>query len=264
VDHSAAVGAVRRHFDRLVEREWHRLEADASSRVSLEVHRRFLRRFVPRGARVLEVGAGPGRFTTELAARGARVVVTDLSPAQLAAHERRVRGTPVERCVLQRELLDVADTSRYADGEFDVVLAYGGALSYAFDRAADALRGLLRVVGPDGVVVASVVSLLGTWRHHLPDVVGVGAGDLPHVRRDGDVCRMYRWSDVVALVDAAGGMLVDGCASNWASLGESGSLERLAADRARWRRFLEHEVAACAEPGARDGGTHILFAVRPA
>ena len=225
MDHSAAVGAVRR----LGEREWHRLDADASSRVSLEVHRRFLRRFVPRGARVLEVGAGPGRFTTELAARGARVVVTDLSPAQLAAHERRVRGTPAERCVLQRELLDVADTSRYADGEFDVVLAYGG-----------------------------------TWRHHLPDVDGVGTDDLPHVRRDGDGCRMYRWSEVVALVDAAGGMLVDGCASNWASLGEPDSLERLAADRARWRRFLEHEVAACAEPGARDGGTHILFATRPA
>jgi hypothetical protein len=35
-----------------------------------------------------------------------------------------------------------------------------------------------------------------------------------------------------------------------------------AADRDRWRRFLEHEIAACAEPGARDGGTHILFAVR--
>jgi SAM-dependent methyltransferase len=264
VDHSAAVGAVRRHFDRLGDREWGRLEADVKGRVSFEVHRRFLRRFVPDGAHVLEVGAGPGRFTAELASLGGRVVVTDPSSAQLAAHERRLHRTPAERCVVRRELFDVRDSSRYADGEFDVVLAYGGPLSYAFDRAADALRGLLRVVGPDGVVVASVVSLLGTWRHHLPDVVGDGTGDLPHVRRDGDVCRMYRWSEVVALVDAAGGMLVDGCASNWASLGESGSLERLAADRDRWRRFLEHEVAACAEPGARDGGTHILFATRPA
>ena len=182
--------------------------------MSLEVHRRFLRRFVPRGARVLEVGAGPGRFTTELAARGCRVVVTDSVPrpaggarAQGARHAGRALRAA-------RELLDVADTSRYADGEFDVVLAYGGLLS-AFDRAADALRDLLRIVGPDGVVVASVVSLLGTWRHHLPDVV-VGTGDLPSAA-DGDGYRMYRWSDVVALVDAAGGMLVDGSASNWAS-----------------------------------------------
>jgi SAM-dependent methyltransferase len=275
VDHSAAVGAVRRHFDRLGDREWDRLEADVIGRVSLEVHRRFLGRFVPRGARALEVGAGPGRFTTELAASGCRVVVTDLSPAQLAAHERRVRGTPVERCVLRRELLDVTDTSGYADGEFDVVLAYGGPLSYVFDRAADALRGLLRVAGPDGVVVASVMSLLGTWRHNLRGVVAdaetagedandavLCTGDLRHVRPDDRACRMYRWSEVVALVDAAGGVLLDGSASNWASLGQPDSLARLAADRDRWRRFLEREVAACAEPGARDGGTHILFAAR--
>jgi hypothetical protein len=67
---------------------------------------------------------------------------------------------------------------------------------------------------------------------------------------------------VVELVHAAGGVLVDGSASNWASAGEPDSLAHVAADRDRWRRFLEHEVAACAEPGARDGGTHILFAAR--
>jgi SAM-dependent methyltransferase len=258
VDHSAAVGAVRRHLDRhddrLGEPGWGRPDADASGRVSREVHRRFLRRFVPRGARVLEIGAGANRFTTELAARGCRVVVTDPSSARLAAHERRVRGTPAERSVLRREVLDATDVSRYADGEFDVVLAYGGPLSAVRDCAAGALRGLLRVVAPDGIVVASVLSLLGSWRHHPP---GVHAAPEPAEGR-------YRWSEVVALVDAAGGELVDGSASNWASAGAPDSLAHLAADRDRWRRFLEHEVAACAEPGARDGGTHILFAARPA
>jgi SAM-dependent methyltransferase len=255
VDHSAAVGAVRRHFDRLGERESAHREADASGRVSLEVHRRFLRRLVPQGARVLEVGAGVGRFTTELAARGCRVVVTDSSAAQLAAHERRVRGTPTERSVLRREPLDVTGASPYADGEFDVVLAYGGLLSAVGEFATAVLRDMLRLVGPDGIVVASVLSLLGSWRHHLP---GLGApADNP---ADGTACRKYRWSEVVELVHAAGGVLVDGSASNWASVGEPDSLAHVAADRDRWRRFLEHEVAACAEPGARDGGTHILFA----
>lgn len=249
---------MRRHFDRLGEPEWGRPDADASGRVSREVHRRFLRRFVPRGARVLEIGAGSNRFTTELAARGCRVVVTDSSSARLAAHERRVRGTPAERSVVRREVLDATDVSRYADGEFDVVLAYGGplgeSLSAVRDCAAGALRGLLRIVAPDGVVVVSVLSLLGSWRHHPP-----GAGTQPDTAD-----RRYRWSEVVALVDEAGGELVDGSASNWASAGDPDSLEHLAADRDRWRRFLEHEVAACAEPGARDGGTHILFAARPA
>jgi SAM-dependent methyltransferase len=258
VDHSAAVGAVRKHFDRLGEHGPARSDTDACGRVSSEVHRRFLRRFVPRGAQVLEIGAGAHRFTVELAARGCRVVATDSSSARLAAHERGLRGTPAERCVLRREVLDGADVSRYADGEFDVVLAYGGPLSAVRCCAVGALRGLLRVVAPDGVVVASVLSLLGSWRHHPPGLGGHADG------RPETADRRYRWSEVVELVDAAGGRLVDGSASNWASAGDPGSLAHLAADRVAWRRFLEHEVAACAEPGARDGGTHILFAARPA
>ena len=262
MDHSAAVGAVRKHldrdFDRLGAQGWGRADADASERVSREVHRRFLRRFVPRGARVLEIGAGANRFTTELAARGCRVVVTDPSSARLAAHERRVRGTPAERSVLRREVLDATDVSRYADGEFDALLAYGSPLSAVYGCAAEVLRGLLRVVAPDGVVVASVLSLLGSWRQHPPGLDGSIGGDA-----DGETARRYRWSEVVSLVDEAGGELVDGSASNWASAGDPGSLALLAADRDRWRRFVEHEVAACAEPGARDGGTHILFAARP-
>lgn len=245
---------MRKHFDRLGEQGWGRPDSDAGHRVSREVHRRFLRRFVPRGARVLEIGAGADRFTTELAARGCRVVVTDPSSARLAAHERRVRATPAERSVLRREVLDATDVSRYADGEFDAVLAYGGPLSSIRGCAAGALRGLLRLVAPDGVVVASAPSLLGSWRHQPPGLDG----------RPEPADRRYRWSEVVALVHEAGGELVDGSASNWASAGDPGVLAHLAADRDRWRRFLDHEVAACSEPGARDGGTHILFAARPA
>ncbi|MDQ1603580.1 MAG: hypothetical protein QOE01_1425 [Actinomycetota bacterium] len=52
---------------------------------------------------------------------------------------------------------------------FESVLAYGGPLSYAFDEAATALSGLLRVTR--GPVVASVMSTLGAYRHLLPAVL---------------------------------------------------------------------------------------------
>src|SRR5439155_17362717 len=63
---------LRELFDEVGEGEWRRLDADARSRASLEIHRRFLARFLSPGMRVLEVGAGPGRFTVELAKLGCR------------------------------------------------------------------------------------------------------------------------------------------------------------------------------------------------
>ena len=92
--------ATRAYYDEFGDAEWNPLAADVAGRVSLEVHRRFLARFVRPGARVLEVGAGPGRFTTELAALGATVCApTETGPGvfnRAMPHHRSAseRGRP--------------------------------------------------------------------------------------------------------------------------------------------------------------------------
>lgn len=265
---------VRAYYDDLGDREWLRLEENVRGRVAHHVHRVFLERFVNSGDHVLEVGAGPGRFTFLLAELGARVEVTDFSPVQLALHRRHLAGTEAELAVSSRSLLDVCDTSHLAEAQFDLVLAFGGPLSYAFEESHRALTGLLRVTKPGGYVVASVMSWLGSWRHFLPsaleDARNVGedafdatltTGDLRHSQST-HVCQMFRARDVAELVAAAGGELVATSASNWASLADVDALEELESDPGRFERFLRHEVAACGEPGAVDGGTHILFAAR--
>lgn len=267
--------AIRAFYDEMGEAEWRRLEETPRGRVSFEVHRRFLSKFIRPDSRVLEVGAGPGRFTMELAALGASVAVTDISPVQLELHRRHVSGTPAEGAVESRWLLDVCETSHLPADSFDSVVAFGGPLSYAFEQADDALAGLIRITKPDGVVLASVMSLLGTWRYFLRSVVeetqkvGESANDL--VLTTGDlrhfggkhVCQMFRSSEVEALVRRCGGTVVASSASNWASLADEDLLLQLEGDGDRWAIFLDHEVAACAETGALDGGTHILFAARP-
>ena len=274
-DHAASVAGVQRYFDDLADGEWERLGDNLVGQVSFEVHRRFLARFVVPGMRVLEVGAGPGRFTIELAQLGATIVTTDLSPVQLALNERYVASAGCADAVERRELADICDLSRYATGEFDAVVAYGGPLSYAFEAAGEAMAELFRVVRPGGPVVASVMCTLGAYRHFLPGVVhmieGFGddandrvlaTGDLREVQPPGSghTCKMFRWPEVAALVASAGGEALAASASNWASLGDPAEVARLAADPIRWARFLDNEVALCAEPGVWDGGTHVLFA----
>jgi SAM-dependent methyltransferase len=265
---------MRAFYDTLGEGEWTRLESSPRGRVAYEVHRQFLERFVKRGDHVLEIGAGPGRFTFDLARLGATVEVTDFSPVQLELHRQHVGDTPAETAVASRELLDICDTSRYDDGAFDVVLAYGGPLSYAFEETEAAFAGMLRIVKPGGYVVASVMSLLGSWRYFLvaamedTKLVGEDAndlvletGDLRHAQT-GHVCQMFRSRDIAALVAKCGAEVVAMSSSNWASLNEASVLEELEADPDRWARFLRHETTACAEAGALDGGTHLLFAAR--
>jgi cyclopropane fatty-acyl-phospholipid synthase-like methyltransferase len=265
---------IRAMYDGAAEKEWERLERDARGRVSFEVHRQFLSRYLQAGQRVLEIGAGPGRFTFVLAELGATVDVTDFSPVQLDHNRARLEVTDAERAVTSRSILDICDTSRFADARFDAVVAYGGPLSYAFEDAPTAMNGLLRILKPGGVLIASVMSLLGSWRYFLGGVVEeerlfseevndlvFDTGDMRHIGI-GHTCQMFRSHEIVDLVEACGGEVLAMSASNWASLGDPDLLSELETDPHQWARFLDKEVRACAEPGAVDGGTHILFAAR--
>ncbi|MGC1239105.1 MAG: hypothetical protein WA860_09990 [Acidimicrobiales bacterium] len=91
---------VREWYNTLADAEWDRLEATARGRVSYVVHRRFLSSYVAPGDVVLEVGAGPGRFTAVLAVLGARVAVADISPVQLELNAQHMAGTDAEGAVI--------------------------------------------------------------------------------------------------------------------------------------------------------------------
>ncbi|MBW1604373.1 class I SAM-dependent methyltransferase [Streptomyces sp. JJ66] len=243
--------------------------------MSFEVHRRFLLRYLKDGQRVLEIGAGPGRFTTVLAEHGAHIVVTDVSPVQLHLNEVNVAAAGAQHTVEARHTLDVRDTSRFPDASFDIVLAYGGPLSYTFGQEHEALTGLLRIVKPTGAVIASVMSLWGSWRARFPEATQLGlrhgtdvtdavirTGDLRHVPGMTHVCRLFTWQQLTTLVTECGGEILAGSASNWASLEDPAVLADLERSPQLWDRFLTHETAACAVSGARDGGTHIILATR--
>ena len=269
--------AIEAHFDQLGEGEWDRLARDVRGRVAFEIHRRFLHRYVPAGGRVLEIGAGPGRFTIGLAEHGCHVTVSDVSSVQLQLNEAHVRAAGAEGSIEDRVRVDVRDLSQFVGGEFDAVVAFGGPLSYVFDEASLALAECLRVTRPEGVVLAGVMSLAGSARHFseffLHDISVVGLEAFSAFLEHGDqralavagahACRLFSWAELETLVPAAGGTLLGGSASNWLSLGATDVIDRFERDPALWPAFLDWEERFCREPGAIDGGTHLLFAAQP-
>jgi len=255
-------------YDEYGEQEWTRFDDGRTPAPSLAVHLEHLRRFVRAGDRVLDLGAGPGRFTIELARLGADVAVADLSPRQLELNREHVSAAGLEERVVERNLADVLDLSRWDDASFDVTVCLGGPLSYVLADAARGVSELVRVTRPGGHVLVSVMSLVGTVSHYLPillDLVrrdGVAKNDaivttgvLPDEPDYGHLAmKMYRWSELEALLAPRGTIVAASAA---------GLLPSLQPEEPELQEFLVRtELALAAEPGALSCGQHILAVLR--
>lgn len=266
---------ISRYYDEYGEREWERLDASAPAmdRVNFETHLALLKEFVREGDRVLEVGAGPGRFTLELARLGARVVVADISPRQLELNREKVGAAGLEAQVEARHIVDVVDLAKFEDASFDATVCYGGPISYVFERAADAIGELVRTTRPGGHALLSVMSRIGSTQRYLPAVFELveefglepvrhvfATGDLSSEINDGHRLHMFTWSELEGLLAAQPCTLVAASAANCLSLRDDDLLEGL--DERLWGAFLEWELEACRQPGALDGGTHMIAVAR--
>jgi SAM-dependent methyltransferase len=257
------------HYDEYGEREWDRFSGSLNGRINLAIHSHYLRNHVQPGSRVLEIGAGPGRFTALLAELECRVVVADLSQVQLDLHRRHSAELGIEGAVENRLLLDVCDLGELASGAFDAVVCYGGPLSYVFDHAGLAMQECVRVCRSEGVVLASVMSLWGTCHHYLEAVLQIPATANMKITQSGDLtpqnweevrhrCHMFRSRELRELYALSGLRVIAMSASNCLSLRYGESIADLAEGSVEWDELLRMEIEATKEGGCLDMGTHLI------
>lgn len=261
-------------YDDYGDREWTRFEDGRSSPVSFEIHRHYLHRFVRSRDRVIDVGAGPGRFTIELARIGACVTVVDISPTQLRLNEERLVAAEVEAQVAERALADVLDLSRWPDGSFDASVCYGGPISYTLDRAEEAIAELFRVTSAGGVVLFSVMSRVGPFAHSLPVIIdlvreyGIAMNDdvvsggilPPELSRGHLTMRLFRWSELAEILSSQPCELLAASASELSPGAEHSLWPDL--DPNLRDALIRWEIELAAEPGALNAGSHIIVVAR--
>jgi SAM-dependent methyltransferase len=256
-------------FDEIGEREWERFEdGGRHTRASLEVHLHYLSQFVHAGDKVLDAGAGPGRFTIELARIGADVSVVDVSATQLDLNRDRVAAEGLEERITERVTADITDLSRFVDETFDAVVCYGGPLSYVADRREEALRELVRVTRSGGHVLLSVMSLVGALTHYVDIVLDLvrrdGSEPMEEIVRTGFLpekpdyghldMHLFRWRELEQLLSRHG-EVVAACAA--------GLLKPSAAIEPELQPLLTRiELDLGAERGAIDGGEHMLAVLK--
>ena len=262
-------GRAAEFFDQFTHAEWARFEGDRTTpTTSLDVHLEYLRRYVSAGDRVLDVGAGPGRFTIELARLGASIVVADISPGQLEFNKEKVAEAGLEDAVEDRVQADVVDLP-FEDASFDATVCYGGPISYVVDRAPDAVAELARVTRPGGLVLVSVMSLVGAFQTFADAVLEVAndydvelterivtTGLLPEAPGLGHLqMKLFRWRELRDLLDAHGEIVAASACGLIRPTTEP--------DDPELRALLARvEIELAREPGAIDCAPHMLAVVR--
>ena len=264
---------VRAYYNQYAEKEWERWDKSPVEQVKLEVHLHYLLKHIQTGGRILEIGAGAGRFTQELAKISKSITVADISPVQLQLNRENAQRLGFSDAVERWVECDMCSLGpHFADKEFDAVVCYGGPLSYVFDERARALGELSRVTRPRGYLLLGVMSLWGTVHHFLPGVLQVdreinreiiSSGDLsPDKAVSKHFCHMYRAAELQTVIEASGLAVEVLSASDCLSATWAEHLGSLSRDSDTWQHLLEMEIEACREPGCVDMGTHLIAVCR--
>lgn len=124
-----------------------RFRTMAANGDDLDGEARFVDALVPRGARILDAGCGPGRVGGALSRRGHDVVGVDVDPVLIEAAEQDHPGPTWLVGDLAR--LDLA--ADVVEGGFDVVVCAGNVITFVpDDDHRDALDGMGRYLADDG------------------------------------------------------------------------------------------------------------------
>lgn len=273
-------GYTRNFYNKYGLNEWQRLERSPYGRLQAIIHNDFIKRYVKSNDRVLDVGCGPGHFTISLARLGAKKTALDLAEGQLELAKQKSTEAGVIDRVEDFVQADITYLSMYQDQSFDVVVCYGGALSYVCEKRQEAADELKRVVKKGGLLLLSVMSLGGvrnitnspqidvlespdkTVNGNPPLWEVLATGDLPgfpsrsknlmhapmHMFRTEELRELFYECKVLEIVGSNVTINEFAPASN-----------EIAASPAAWATLVEMERQFCTDPGLISSGTHIIM-----
>lgn len=152
-----------------------RLERSRHGQLEFYITMNYIRRYASKGDKILEVGAGTGRYSLALAKEGMDVTAVELVEKNLEI--LRENGRNLKNISSYQG--DATDLSRFPDDSFDVTLLFGPMYHlYEKDEVNCAIDEAVRVTKPGGVLMFAFISVFaimyanyfyGRWKEGLEE-----------------------------------------------------------------------------------------------
>ena len=116
----------------------------------------YIHRYAGERSRVMEVGAGTGRYSIALAKEGMKVTAVELVESNLEILRENSKGMDN----IESYRGDATDLTRFTDGSFDVTLVFGP-MYHLYEPAEvnSAIDEAVRVTKPGGVILVAFISV---------------------------------------------------------------------------------------------------------
>lgn len=174
-------------------------------RVEFETTMRYIRRYLTEGARIIEIGAGTGRYSHALARMGYHVDAVEL--VQHNIDQFSARTQPGENITIRQG--NACDLSAFPDNTYDVTLLLGPMYHlFTEGEKRQALSEAIRVTRPGGVVFAaycmadSAILQAGFLKGRIPELIEKGMLNpetFETFSHPWDLFELYRVEDIEAL-----------------------------------------------------------------
>ncbi len=163
------VNDIAAYYNSDPEREHCRLE---QHQLEYDLTWRYLNQYLPSKGSILEIGAGTGRYTLELARRGYSVTAVDMSAALIEECRKRIVEEGLDKQV-RLVVADARDLSQVGEKDFDVILLMGPLyhLVVENDRKA-ALKEAFDRLRKGGILFSAFISRYGILSDLIKNVPG--------------------------------------------------------------------------------------------